>query len=154
MKNTPQIKIPYTNNASLKLRYLAVQKFHEGHSRTSIAKTLNASRRLVNEWITNYLSGGFDALALKLATGQPSRLSNEQKIQLKEYVIAHAVKVQGGRLMGKNIQKYIQETFDVSYCVRNIYRLMKELDIVWITSRSKHPKQDLAAQEAFKKIPN
>ena len=85
---------------------MAVQKFHEGHSRTAIAKTLNASRRLVNEWIKNYLSGGFDALALKLATGKPSCLSNEQKIQLKEYVISHAVKEQGGRLMGKNIQKY------------------------------------------------
>ena len=56
--------------------------------------------------------------------------------------------------MGKDIQKYIQETYDVSYCVRNIYRLMKELDLVWITSRSKHPKQDLVAQEAFKKILN
>ncbi|PKG37957.1 hypothetical protein CXF74_16305 [Psychromonas sp. Urea-02u-13] len=74
MKNNSQISIPYTNNASLKLRYLAVQKFHEGQSRTSIAKILNVSRRLVNEWITKYLSGGFDALALKLATGQPSRL--------------------------------------------------------------------------------
>lgn len=151
MNNISKIKIPYTNNASLKLRYLAVQKFHDGHSRTSIAKILNVSRRLVNEWITKYLSGGFDALALKKATGQPSRLSNEQKAQLKEYVISHAVKAQGGRLMGKDIQKYIQDTFNVNYCVRNIYRLMKELGIVWITSRSKHPKQDLAAQEAFKK---
>ncbi|WP_166370773.1 winged helix-turn-helix domain-containing protein [Psychromonas sp. SA13A] len=151
MNNISKIKIPYTNNASLKLRYLAVQKFHDGHSRTSIAKILNVSRRLVNEWITKYLSGGFDALALKKATGQPSRLSNEQKSQLKEYVISHAVKAQGGRLMGKDIQKYIQDTFNVNYCVRNIYRLMKELGIVWITSRSKHPKQDLAAQEAFKK---
>ncbi len=34
MKNTVNISIPYTNNASLKLRYLAAQKFHEGHSRT------------------------------------------------------------------------------------------------------------------------
>jgi transposase len=82
MKNSSKISIPYTNNASLKLRYLAVQKFHEGHSRTSIAKILNVSRRLVNEWISKYLSGGFDALALKLATGQPSRLSNEQKLLL------------------------------------------------------------------------
>ena len=136
MKKTTELVIPYTNNASLKLRYLAVQKFHEGHSRTAIAKILNVSRRLVNEWIKNYLSGGFDALALKLATGQPSRLSNEQKSQLKEYVIANAVKVQGGRLMGKDIQKYVQESFDVNYCLRNIYRLMKELDVVWITSRS------------------
>ena len=154
MKNTADISIPYTNNASLKLRYLAVQKFHDGHSRTSIAKILNVSRRLVNEWITKYLSGGFDALALKLATGQPSRLSDDQKIQLKEYVIAQAVKSQGGRLMGKDIQKHIQEAYNVSYCVRNIYRLMKELDLVWITSRSKHPKQYLDAQEAFKKILN
>lgn len=154
MKNISKITIPYTNNASLKLRYLAVQKFHEGHSRTSIAKILSVSRRLVNEWIAKYLSGGFEALALKRATGQPSRLSNEQKTQLKEYVMAHAVKEQGGRLMGKDIQKYIQETYGVNYGVRNIYRLMKELNIVWITSRSKHPKQDLVAQEAFKKILN
>lgn len=151
MQNTSELIIPYTNNASLKLRYLAVQKFHEGHSRAAIAKILNVSRRLVNEWITKYLSGGFDALALKLATGQPSRLSDKQKMQLKEYVIDHAVKAQGGRLMGKDIQKYIQEIFGVNYCVRNIYRLLKTLDVVWITSRSKHPKQDLAAQEAFKK---
>lgn len=154
MKSTPEISIPYTNNASLKLRYLAVQKFHDGHSRTSIAKILNVSRRLVNEWITKYLSGGFDALALKLATGQPSRLTNEQKSKLKKYVMNHAVNIEGGRLMGKDIQTYIHKNYGVSYCLRNIYRLMKELDIVWITSRSKHPKQDLAAQEEFKKILN
>ena len=93
-------------------------------------------------------------MALKRATGQPSRLSPQQKIKLKKYVLDHAVKVKGGRLMGKDIQKYVQETFEVNYCVRNIYRLMKALDIVWITSRSKHPKQDLVAQEAFKKILN
>ena len=152
MKNKTEISIPYTNNASLKLRYLAVQKFHDGHSRTAIAKILNVSRRLVNEWITKYLSGGFDALALKLATGQPSRLTPKQKSQLKKHVITHAVKADGGRLMGKDIQAYIHKTYDVNYCLRNIYRLMKELEVVWITSRSKHPNQDLEAQEAFKKF--
>lgn len=154
MKNTTQISIPYTNNASLKLRYLAVQKFHEGHSRASIAKTLNVSRRLVNEWIAKYLSGGFDALALKLATGQPSRLSEEQKSSLKSYILEHAAKEEGGRLMGKDIQKYIMDNYNVNYGVRNIYHLMKKLDLVWITSRSRHPKQNQAAQEEFKKILN
>ena len=145
------LSIPYTNNASLKLRYMSIQKFHEGHSRTSIAKTLNVSRRLVNEWITKYLSNGFDGLALKVATGRPPLLNDRQKTQLKEYIIANAVKKQGGRLMGKDIQKYIQETYLVTYKIRNIYRLMKELNLAWITSRSKHPKQDLEAQESFKK---
>ena len=60
-------------------------------------------------------------------------------------------KPQGGRLMWKDIQKHIKDTYAVNYHVRSIYYLMKELNIVWITSRSKHPKQDLEAQEDFKK---
>jgi hypothetical protein len=48
--------------------------------------------------------------------------------------------------MGKYIQKHIHETYRVNYCLRNIYRLLNELELVWITSRSQHPKQDLAAQ--------
>lgn len=146
-----KLSIPYTNNASLKLRYMAVKKFNEGNSRASIARELDVSRRLVNEWITAYLSHGFEGLALKKATGRPSLLNDEEKSALKNYVLSHAVKPQGGRLMGKDIQKYIKETYGVSYQIRNIYRLMKELNIVWITSRSKHPKQDQEAQENFKK---
>jgi len=151
MKKIQELSIPYTNNASLKLRYMAVEKFNEGDSRALIARTLNVSRRLVNEWISMYLSHGFDGLALKLATGRPPQLNNAEKSALKEYVVSHAVKPQGGRLMGKDIQKHIQETYGVNYHVRNIYHLMQEMDLVWITSRSKHPKQDLAVQEAFKK---
>jgi transposase len=151
MKKIQKLSIPYTNNASLKLRYMSVEKFNEGHSCAFIARTLNVSRRLVNEWISAYLSHGFDGLALKLATGRPSLLNKTEKLALKEYVISHAVKPQGGRLMGKDIQKHIKETYGVNYHVRNIYFLMKEMDLVWITSRSKHPKQDLEAQETFKK---
>ena len=153
LENINKLEVPYTNNASLKLRYLSVQQFHQGNSRVSIAKSLNVSRRLVNEWIAKYLSDGFEGLALKLATGRPSLLNKEQKKQLKAYVVSHAIKEQGGRLMDKDIVKYIQKTYGVTYHVRNIYRLMKELKIVWITSRSKHPNQDLDAQEDFKKFP-
>lgn len=153
LENIKDLEVPFTNNASLKLRYLSVQQYHQGNSRASIAISLNVSRRLVNEWIKKYLSEGFEGLALKLATGRPPLLNKEQKKQLKAYVLSHAIKEQGGRLMGKDIVKYIQEEYGVTYHVRNIYRLMKELKIVWITSRSKHPNQDLEAQENFKKFP-
>lgn len=153
MKILPPLDIPYTNNASLKLRYMAIRKFNEGNSRVKISKTLNVSRRLVNEWVAMYLEGGFDALALKKATGAPSKLTTCQKQQLKEYVIDNAIKKKGGRLMGPDIQKYIQNTFNVKYQIRNIYRLMKELNLSWITSRSMHPKQSQEVQEEFKKFP-
>ena len=130
---------------------MAVQNFKKNDSRASIARNLNVSRRLVNEWISTYLSYGFDGLALKRGTGRPPLLNNEEKLRLKEYILSHAVKPQGGRLMGKDIQKYVKDNFGVNYNVRNIYHLMKKLNIVWITSRSKHPKQDLEAQNNFKK---
>ena len=100
-----------------------------------------------------YLEGGVDALALKKATGQPSRLTIEQKEQLKEYVVSNSIKSGGGRLIGADIQKYIQETFDVEYKIRNVYRLMHSLQLSWITSRSMHPKQSQEAQDKFKKFP-
>ena len=153
LENIQALEVPFTNNASLKLRYLSVQLHHQGNSRASIARTLNVSRRLVNEWIKKYLSTGFEGVALKVATGRPPLLNDEQKQQLKKYVISHAIKEQGGRLMGKDIVKYIQDEFGVTYHVRNIYHLMRALRIVWITSRSKHPNQDLEAQEDFKKFP-
>jgi transposase len=67
-------------------QYLAqanTKRINEGHSRAFIARTLHVSRRLVNEWISTYLSHGFDGLALKLATGRPPLLNKTQKSALK-----------------------------------------------------------------------
>ncbi|MFT6193251.1 MAG: transposase [Cognaticolwellia sp.] len=75
-----------------------VQQFHQGNSRVSIVKSLNVSRRLVNEWIAKYLSYGLEGLALKLAICRPSLLNKEQKNQLKAYVVSHVIKEQGGCL--------------------------------------------------------
>jgi len=133
---------------------MAVELFNNGKSRTEISKLLSVSRRLVNEWITKYLNGGVDALALKKSTGRPANLSSSEKERLKVFVVSHSVKSEGGRLIGQDIQEYIKNTFAVSYQLRNVYRLMSELNLSWITSRSMHPKQSIEAQEDFKKFPD
>lgn len=84
MKNITDLPIPYTNNVGLKLRYMSIQKRHEGQSKASIAKTLNVSRSLADDWIAKYLSNGFDGLSLKVATERPPLLTDRQKTQLKE----------------------------------------------------------------------
>ena len=146
-------KFPYTNNASLKVRYMAASLFDDGFSRTQISKMLHTSRRLVNEWITAYLSGGVDALAIKISPGRPPKLSTQQKGLLKDFVINNSIRTEGGRLIGEDIQRYIEEKFAVKYKLRNVYRLMAELNLSWITSRSRHPNKSEAAQETFKKFP-
>ncbi|WP_443020021.1 helix-turn-helix domain-containing protein [Shewanella sp. KX20019] len=51
------------------------------------------------------------------------------------------------------IQQYTQLHFNANYHQNSIYKLLSQLRFSWITSRSKHPKQSLEAQVAFKKVP-
>lgn len=135
------------------MRYLVVQKFNDGRSRTEIANELHVSRRLVNEWVQLFLAGGFDALAIKKQSGRPPRLTLAQKHKVKNYVLKHSVKSQGGRLMARDVQDFIKKEFLVEYQQSNIYRLFRELALSWITSRSRHPNQSEKVQEDFKKFP-
>lgn len=51
--------------------------------------------------------------------------------------------------MAKDVGHYIQTEFGVTFKQANIYRLLHQLGFSWMTTRSRHPKQSEAAQEAF-----
>ena len=108
---------------------------------------------MVNEWVGLYLSDGIEALNIKKQSGRPAKLNQKQKDQLKSYIVAHAVKSNGGSLITEDIRAYVNVTFKITYQLNNVYRLLNEMNLSWITSRSKHPKQSFEAQEEFKKIP-
>lgn len=141
-----------TSDARMRLRLLAVSHFVDGKNRTQIAAFLKVSRNSVNNWVKSYLDFGIEGLAEKKHTGRPSQLTEKQLLQLKRYIASNAVKATGGRLQGGDIIEYIKEEFDLSYSLSGIYKLLRKLDLVWITTRSKHPKHSLKAQEDFKKI--
>lgn len=58
---------------------------------------------------------------------------------------------EGGRITGTDIQDLIQVNWGISYGLSSVYQLLKRLNIVWITSRSRHPMKDQASQDTFKK---
>ena len=138
----------------MRLRYLTLAHFQEGHSRTDIAKFLKVSRTSVNKWISQYHKNGLEGLVDKKTTGRPVRLSEKQCDQLINYVNDSTISNTGGRLIGADIQSYISDNFGFNYHLSSIYKLLHRLGFSWITSRSKHPKQSVKAQEDFKKIPN
>jgi len=138
----------------MRLRYSALAHFQEGKSRTDIAKFLKVSRTSVNKWISQYHQHGLTGLIDKKTTGRPTRLSEMQSQQLIEYIIEHSKSDKGGRLVGTDIKWYIAEHFGHQYHLSSVYKLLHRLGFSWITSRSRHPKQSLEAQEDFKKIPN
>ena len=145
--------ITSTSNARMRLRLLAVSHFIDGQSRTQIAIFLKVSRTSVNKWVHTYLHEGLDGLKEKKHTGRPKSLNSTQLSLLKDFVIDSAIKPDGGRLQGKDVQHFIAEEFDVIYQKTNVYDTLHQLGLSWITTRSKHPKQSLDAQESFKKIP-
>jgi transposase len=138
----------------MKMRLLALAHFQDGHSRTQIAQFLKVSRTSVNKWVNSYLSEGLEGLKEKPRTGRPAFLSVKQKIQLTEFIKEKAKNDEGGRLIGADIHAYIKREFNKTYHPDSIYYLLNKLGFSWITSRSRHPRQDKEAQKHFKKIPN
>jgi len=136
------------------MRYLALLHFSDGHSRTAIASMLKVSRTSVNRWISTYLAQGLSGLDDTANPGRPATLSTAQQAKLKMFVQHQSLSEQGGRLMAKDIGHYIQTEFGVTFKQANIYRLLHQLGFSWITTRSRHPKQSEATQEAFKKLPD
>ena len=143
-----------TSNARLRIRYLAVSHFLDGKSRTEIAHFLKVSRTSVNKWVKSYLDFGIEGLQEKAHTGRPHRLTEQQLEQLKKFVVDYAIKEQGGRLQAQDVATYIEQHFGVQYKQSNIYRILNDIGLSWITTRSKHPKQSQQAQNDFKKISN
>jgi transposase len=143
-----------TSDGRMKIRLLAVSHFVDGKSRTEIAHLLKVSRTSVNKWVKNFLNDGVEGLAEKPHTGRPSRLTKEQLSQVKLFVTEHAIKPDGGRLQGADVKRFIYDSFGVTYQKTMVYTLLQQLNLSWITTRSKHPKQSLQAQDDFKKIRN
>lgn len=141
-------------NGRMRMRLLALSHIKDGADRAQTAIYLKISRKAVNDWAKKFYENGLDGLKEKARAGRPCKLTAEQLITFKEYVIENSIKPNGGRLTGKSLVNFIQEEYGVTYCLDNIYRLLNSLNLSWITSRSKHPKQSQEVQDDFKKIQN
>ncbi|MBL4630187.1 MAG: helix-turn-helix domain-containing protein [Paraglaciecola sp.] len=59
------------------MRLLAVAHFMASKNRAAVARTLNVSRRMVNEWVANYLKAGVSALESKKPSIRPFLSSSQ-----------------------------------------------------------------------------
>ena len=141
-------------NARKRLRLLALAHFQDGTNRSDIARMLKVSRTSVNKWVADFLSKGLKGLNYTTSSGRPPSLSAKQLAQLKEFVVLFSQSEEGGRLTGTDINQYIKDKFGLSYEHSHVYRVLKKLNLSWITSRSRHPKQSLETQDEFKKTTN
>ena len=127
--------------------------FHlqQGRSYSEVATFLCVHEATVKGWLARFKASGLDGLRESYRSGAKRKLSEDQETQFKKEVIKLQEERVGGRITGHDIRKLLDEKFQVKCCLNSVYNLLSRLGIVWITVRSKHPKQDQSIQDDFKK---
>jgi transposase len=121
--------------------------------RDQIALVVGRSRQFVDEWVRRYRSGGLDALRPRKQTGRPSRLTMQEKQQLKEALDAGPQEGVDPRAVffGQDVRELIRRRFNKLYSPSGVYKLLETLGYSWLCPRPHHPKGNPAEQDAFKK---
>lgn len=140
------------DNPRTKIRLLALANIKDGASIKETAQFVKVGRVAVGYWLKWFKRDGLQGISGKYV-GRPQSINEEQLQLLKQYVLSKSVKSNGGRLTGEDIHCYLKTSFGIDYSLTHIYRLLKQLNISWITSRSRHPKQSQEVQDDFKKMP-
>ena len=144
----------YKKNRSLKyiVRCLACYHIQQGMSYEEVSKIVKYSRQTIGEWVKMYNEGGIDKmLSIRKGRGRKARIKNDKKAEFSEYVVQLQQAREGGRIIGEDIANMILEKYNESYSVSGVYKLLKRMNMSWVSARSVHTKSDPEVQEAFKK---
>ncbi len=139
-------------NAKQKVRYLSLVLMHEKRNCGEVAKTIKMSTRSVQLWVNAFNDEGIEGIIINSPPRRPSRLSEEQKEELKRDVATHPRELgyKFSNWEGKHVSEHIKRKFNVSLKVRRCQYLLHELGFSLQHPRYKFPKANTEEQEAFK----
>ncbi len=133
-------------------RCLACHYIQERMSYIKVSKIMKYSKQTIIEWVKMFNEGGIDLLlATRSGRGRKPRIGNENKEAFSKAVMKLQEERSGGRIIGKDIVDMIKKKYNKTYSISGVYKVLKRMDMSWVSSRSIHPKADLQQQEAFKK---
>lgn len=142
-----------SNDAAQVRRLLALALILEGNSRQTAATQAGMDRQTLRDWVHRYNSEGASGLLSIRSGGHPASLSKAQMAELKELTIKgpdpETNKVVRWRCV--DLREEVARRFTVSVSERTIGRWLRALELTRLQPRPFHPKQDLPAQETFKK---
>jgi transposase len=127
----------------------------EGHSRIKAARTAGMDRQTLRDWVHRYNEGGLAGLHNAATRGRPPRrLTPAQEATVSAWVrqgpSRERQKVVRWRLV--DLRDEIAQAFGVRLHERSVGKLMARLNFAHVSARPRHPEQDVAIQEAHKKI--
>lgn len=142
-----------SREANAARRMLALALVMEGVSRTEAARSCGMDRQSLRDWVHRYNEEGLGGLADRHRTGRPSLLTGEQQAELEQVIAAGPDPAVDGVVRWRcvDLQRVTLERFEVEIAERTMAKLVHKLGFSRLTPRPRHPKSDVAAQEAYKK---
>ena len=110
-------------------RQTIVRLQQEGQIQSKIAELLEVSQTYVSRIIRSYRQNGERAFEVSTGKGAVSRLSEDQKAQLRGFIDAGAVcyGFEGELWTSQRVKRVIAEQFGVFYGPRQVQRLLKAM---------------------------
>ena len=139
------------SNKSIYQRLMMLAHLKEGMSKAQISRLSFTSPDRIYAWLKRFHEQGIAGLRDKPRSGRPRLLDGSAHDALKQKIEQSQASLSGGRLRGEDIMQLIKDEWGVNYTLSGVYYLMKDIGMSWVSTRSKHPKQDEQAQQRFKK---
>ena len=134
-------------------RLLSLAAVRDGMNRTDAARIGGMDRQTLRDWVHRFNEFGPDGLLDRHGGGVEPRLSHAQKAELAVIVETGPDRARDGvaRWRRVDLQRVIKERFGVDYHERYVGVLLDAMGFSHISARPRHPGQDAAIVEAFKK---
>jgi transposase len=142
-----------SNDAAQVRRLLALALILEGQSRHAAATQAGMDRQTLRDWVHRYNAEGVSGLLSVRSGGHPASLSEAQMAELKELTIKGPDPENDNVVRWRcvDLRDEVARRFTVTVTERTIGRWLRGLELTRLQPRPFHPKQDVAAQETFKK---
>lgn len=132
-------------------RYLAFAHIQEGKSFVDAAIAVRVKLRSLMTWVKLFREKGIEGLRDQPGRGAKPYLPPEHQDAFREAVLELQKNRKGGRIRGKDVLELMKQKYEIDPSLSTVYNTLKNVNLVWITGRSIHPKADVQAQETFKK---
>ncbi len=134
-------------------RLLSIAAVYDGMSRRDAARLGGMDRQTLRDWVHRFNGEGPEGLLDRKAPGAPAKLTASQLEVLAGVVERGPDPVSDGivRWRRMDLKAWIEAQFGVVYHERSVSRLLAQLGFSHISARPRHPGQDAAVMEDFKK---
>lgn len=109
-------------------RLLAIKLLEKGLKAIEVASLLDVTRGAVSQWYKTFKEKGIEGLYRFQGAKRPCKLTAEQEEQIQVMLLEGAEKYgfDGDVWTASRVQELIEKSFSVSYCIRQVHKLLKK----------------------------